>query len=157
MKIIQLKLIFIFSVFLLLSLSSCMKVSKPEEQAASSKNLSTQALGENERKELLAFLKAYASSIGAKDSRKIRSFLGADLQKMWGDKAIQNLASTKPINPDEIMLLEAYSKNNFWIFKWRLISSESTDLPWYFLSRDSSRSTLIEAVNFDYDPFSSDR
>jgi hypothetical protein len=152
MRFISLALL-LFSI----SFNACFKAAGPEKISVESQPSSIEALNFDSRQKLKSFLQAYVATFGSQNPDRVRAYLSAALKEIWGEKTIENLAFSKPIDPEEVVLLDAYSRNDRWIFQWKLKTSASSDLPWYFVNTQNPKNMSIENVTFDFNPLSSDR
>ncbi len=112
-----------------------------------------------EKSEVQQTLEGYFNSIGKKDTALVKSFLSPSVQKLWGEKAIQTLASDKPLSKEEQeVVFGDWLKKEDTVFvqlKSKTPSKDRLKSPWYILRRDSSSHRwLIVDITREVDPHS---
>jgi hypothetical protein len=110
-----------------------------------------------EKAEVQQTLEGYFKSIGRKDTTLVKSYLSPSIQKIWGEKTIQTLASDKPLPKEEQeAVFGDWLKKEDTVFvqlKSKNTSKESLKSPWYILRKDATSSRwLIVDITREVDP-----
>jgi len=137
----------IVSLYSLLGLSSAPDIHKTETYKAE----------KEEKAQVQQTLEGYFSSIGKKDTALVKSYLSPSVQKLWGEKSIQTIASDKPLSKEEQeVVFGDWLKKEDTIFvqlKSKKSSKENLKSPWYILRKDSTSSRwLIVDITREVDP-----
>ena len=110
-----------------------------------------------EKSEVQQTLEGYFRAIGQKDPVLVKSYLSPSVQKLWGEKAIQTLASDKPLSKEEqkVVFGDWLKKEDtiFVTLKSKTPSKDKLQSPWYILRKDASSGRwLIVDITREVDP-----